>query len=191
MKLPDHLEDWPLRDEHGRPVPYINIWSGEMPETEWVMRYDPVVQAIAVQAPAGRQGQGEPNFTKQEPKRQRRCAARRLCQVCAQPAGPAALLALGSLSCSSVEVEELGTCTVVSEPWLCPPCAQFALAVCPGLIRRQRDEDLVLVRPRRTATIVSRAWIEGPLARESKRVQPVLWAKLAMAGYDVVERVPA
>lgn len=192
MKLPSTLADHKLFDHHGRPVPYINVWSAEMPETTWKMRYDPNVARLAISAPKGLQGVGEPNFLKQEPCRQRACATRHLCQVCAHDAGPGALLAVGSLSAENVHVEQLGgAVTVITEPWLCPPCAAFALAVCPGLIRRQRNEDLVLVHPRRSTIIVSEAYLEGPDEQLHRQHRPVLWAKLAIQGLEHVAEVPA
>jgi hypothetical protein len=191
VKLPEALRDWPWRDSHGRPVPHVNVWSAEKPDTSWIVRYDPVVADLAVQAPSGLQGIGAPDFTKQEPRRARWCTVRRRCQVCTAPVGDDGLLVVASLSLERVYVDELGTeCDVVTEPWLCEPCARFALAVCPGLIRRAREEALKLVRPKRTVVILSRGWLEGPMAKQTQRQQPVMWAKLAVGqGYEVVADV--
>lgn len=72
---------------------------------------------------------------------------------------------------------------MVTEPWLDRRCAEFALNVCPALIRRTREERLTLVpitSKRQVQLVVSTGWVEGPLEAESRQVQPAMWAKLAL-----------
>ncbi len=168
-----------VRDGRGRPVPWINVWSAEMPEARWTVEWDGHVQSRGLFTAGGR-GEGTPDFTRQAPQRQRASMAARLCQVCGMAAGESAVLVMsGRISAREVEVDGLGPRVVLTEPWLCEPCGAFAVAVCPGLIRRRRDQDLYVVRPVNPTLVVSRGWVEGPLEAETKAEPTAMWAKLA------------
>lgn len=177
MKIPDWLGH--LRtDRRGRPVPFINRWGGEDAgriRIDW----DPAVGMAAVFY--DETGQTEPDFTAQHMARQRQCMTQGLCQVCARPVPwSRRRLVVSGISLEHVVVAGLGPRWVVTEPWLDDRCAEFALRVCPALIRRRRDEHLVLVEVtsrRHVELVVSRGWVEGPLEAESRRVRPAMWVK--------------
>jgi hypothetical protein len=61
---------------------------------------------------------------------------------------------------------------------MCKPCADFAIETCPALIRRRRDDDLILCRPTNFRFGYSSGWIEGPLEQRSQRELPAMWAEL-------------
>lgn len=179
MKVPaflDHLR----RDDRSRPVPWINVWA---PDVSELLRLapDPNVSgelAVFQDEPEG----GAPDFTRQCLQRQREAVTRGLCQVCGRPVSWPCVLVVSSMSVSIVTADGRRE-VVVTEPWLDVDCAAFALQRCPGLIRRKTAKDLMLVtvdRPEQTRLVVSRGWIDGPLEAESKRLQPVMWAKLAI-----------
>jgi hypothetical protein len=174
-----------LHDARGRPVPFINIWSGEGSETDWHIRTDPLVGRLAFFIPH-RPGSGEPDFTKQNIQRQRKCMVRRLCQVCGQAIPPrdAGLLVMSSISVATHEVYEHGPVPLFSEPWCHPECITYAAAICPGLRRRQNQHDFSLIRPRRVSLIESRGWVEGPLERYTKKEQPTMWVKAAVLEWE-------
>jgi hypothetical protein len=179
VKLPDHLAHLPLW--RGLPVPYINRWGTVEPESGWTIRYDRNVREIAVYL-ADQPG-GPPDFTRQCVQRQRECVLLGLCQVCKRALDwPDRRLVVSSVSVRTVEVEGHQV-PVVTEPWLCPDCAEFATATCPALIRRGRDEDLHMVevaKPEDCRLVLSRGWIEGRY-EASTRANPVaMWAKILL-----------
>lgn len=180
IPIPEHLAHLPVW--HGLPIPTIASWSSEYPEQEWRWRYDHHVQRQAWFS-IGEAGVGTPVLGRMNPQRQRRSASTLRCQVCdaALEAGRA-WLAVGPGTRETVTVEgRVGTANVVYEPWLCAPCARYAVAVCPGLVGRRRTESLVLHRPRTHLLIMSTAYMDGPLAEEAKKVLPALWVKIAVS----------
>lgn len=171
-----HLERW-----RGLPAPYINRRGAGETERDWYLRYDRNVGTIA--AHMADQDGAPIDFTHQCIQRQRECVIRGLCQVCARPvAWPDRRLVLSSVSVESVEVEGR-VVPVVTEPWLCPDCGDFALSTCPALIRRGRDEDLRLVtvtKPEDCRIVLSSGWIEGPYEAATKTNPVVMWAKVLL-----------
>jgi hypothetical protein len=164
-----------LRDRYNRPVPYINIWSGEMPEDTWRLATDPSLGMPGIFVPAGCRGLGEPDFTRQAPDRQRECMIGELCQICTAPA--AWIVVSNSMSTKTI-VYQGKKRLVITEPWICASCAKYAIEVCPGLIRRRRDDDLALVRPIEYELGYSQGWMEGPLQAKSQRELPAMWGEL-------------
>jgi hypothetical protein len=190
MNIPEHLAHLRV-DRRGRPVPYIQLWTGEGTAAEWVIRDDPMVEGPAVFT-RGQPGRGTPDFFHQAPQRQRRCMIERRCQICEDrvPADDALLL-IGSVSGRRVDVEDFGQVVCFTEPWLCPACAFFALTHCPGLIRRRRAEELMLIRPVASVVLIrDYMWIEGRLERYSKARKPVMWVKVACPAFENVCKVP-
>lgn len=125
----------------------------------------------------------EPDFKAQNMQRQRACMYVGLCQVCGEPVPwPDRLLVYAD---TSTEVITIGgqPMVAVTEPWLCGPCADYALGTCPALIRRRRGEQLSLIHvtgPKGMTCVVSQGWVDGHLERESKRLLPAMWVKLVI-----------
>jgi hypothetical protein len=165
-----------LRDKHGRPVPYINIWSGEMPEETWRITHDTALNMPGIAVPVAKRGIGEPDFTRQAPDRQRECMLRQWCQICTTPRAEWLVVSnsVGTRTITYKGAHRL----VLTEPWMCKPCADFAIATCPALIRRRHDDDLMLCRPIRFQFGFSQGWIEGPLEAQSQREMPAMWGEL-------------
>jgi hypothetical protein len=67
---------------------------------------------------------------------------------------------------------------VLTEPWLCGPCATYAVNTCPALIRRHRDKDLRLCKPTKFMFGYSQGWMEGPLEERSQKEMPAMWGEL-------------
>lgn len=186
MKIPDFLSHLRV-DARGRPVPYVNRWGAE-DVARLAIRHDHHVGGLAIFDDD--EHEAEPDFTAQNFQRQRRCVAEGLCQVCARPIPwSRRFLVVSSMSVDFVYVEALRrTVPVVTEPWLDERCAEFALAKCPGLIRRTRADDLTLVPVRRekdAQLIVSRGWVEGHLEAESRETEPAMWCKIALAKVSI------
>jgi hypothetical protein len=170
-------------DRRGLPVPWVNLWGPE--ETSRLeIRYDRY---------AGRPGvfiddtrQPIPDFTRQHMGRQREAMAGGRCQVCGRLLHRwPRYLVISDMSVQMVEVPGRGQVPLVTEPWLCRRCADFAVETCPALIRRSRTEQLrVLTVPAPTSVrmVVTTGWIDGPLEAESCRVQPALWVKALVDG---------
>jgi hypothetical protein len=177
MKVPDRLRH--LRtDRFGRPVPYVNRWGDSDDPSRYSIAYDPHVRRQAVFiADYG----DTPDFLHQSMQRQRECVMRGLCQVCARPVPWNRRLLVVSKISTEVVVENDVELRMITEPWLDPECAAFAIEKCPGLIRRRTAEDLVLVTaddPHRLQAVVSSGWLKGPLEEESRRVQPAFWCRI-------------
>ena len=174
-----------LHDARGRPVPFVNRWSGEGTDADYHVRTDPLVGRLAFFS-VYRPGDGEPDFTAQNIQRQRKCMVRGLCQVCGVqiPRHETALLVLSSISAGVHEVEGHGPVPLLSEPWLHPECAAYAAAVCPGLRRRANLGDFALIHPRSATLVESRGWIEGPLERYTRKELPTMWVKLAVREWE-------
>lgn len=184
-KLPSHLEHL-RRDRRGLPVPYINRWGPEDP-TRVSIGHDANVGGPAFLYDDS--GFGEPDFTAQHFDRQRECMAVGLCQVCANHVPwSRRFLVLASLSVETITVHGRKV-AAVTEPWLCGRCAEFATEVCPALIRRRREEQLIVVpitSKRQVQFAVSYGYVDGPLSELSKQLQPAMWVKAIVSGVDVV-----
>lgn len=181
--VPRHLEH--LHTWRGLPVPTVALWSSELPDSAWLWRWDPNVDREGLFTP-GAPGAGDAILGRMHPGRQRRSAIAVRCQVCdaqLEPGVDAWVVVSQASTLRQVTIDGRdGTATVVIEPWVCPLCLRFALAVCPGLLRRQREDDLVVHRPHTFLPIMATAALsEGPLAEESARVQPALWVKIAVS----------
>lgn len=177
MNVPGHLAHL-HRDRVGRPVPYINIVGEHDVETRWRIGYDRHVGRIAAfydDDPAG-----EPDFFHQSIQRQRECAYLGRCQVCARPvAWPDRRLVISTVSVEAIDLRGQRI-AVVTEPWLCPDCADFASRVCPALIRRRHAEDLTVIgaEERTCRAVISEGWIEGRYEMVTKTYPVGMWVKL-------------
>jgi hypothetical protein len=183
-KIPEHLSHRPTW--RGLPVPYINrIGRVERPE-DWTIRFDRKLGEVA--AFLADEPDGDPDFTKQCIQRQRECVLSGLCQVCKRLVDwPDRALVVSSVSVEQVAVEGRQV-PVVIEPWLCPDCVDFAVNICPALIRRHRDEDLHVVpvrSPHECQLVLSRGWIEGPYEAATKADPVAMWAKILLLDVSV------
>lgn len=188
MEVPARLAH--LRtDRRGIPVPYVNLWGPES-EDRLSIGYDRSCGGLAVFQDDD--DQTEPDFTRQNIGRQRRCMVLGLCQVCARPVPwSRRFLVVSSISMETVKVPLQGELAVITEPWLDEFCAEFTLAKCPALIRRKTADDLVLVSIRsklEAKLVVSTGTIDGPLAEISRQVQPYMWAKIYLPKIRLVPR---
>ena len=177
------------RDRRGIPVPTINTWGHESDVTRWRIAHDSHV---------GRPGvyfdddpDAPPDFTHQNPGRQREAVLDGRCQVCWRDVPwSRRRLVIADLSVSWIDLPAAPgrQVPVVTEPWLCERCATFAVRVCPALIRRTRDEHLTVVEVtsrRDVEIVISHGWIEGPLEEESRRVQPAMWVKILLLRHRI------
>jgi hypothetical protein len=181
-QIPDFLSH--LRtDRRGLPVPYVNRWGLEEDLTRVYLDHDRNV---------GRPGVfyrdddlDVPNFTAQNMGRQRECMMQGLCQVCGKfIPWNRRFLVVAALSVERIKLG-LRRVPVVTEPWLDEQCCEFAVKMCPALIRRSREEQLTVLpitSKRDVQAITSTGWIDGPYEEESRRVQPAMWVKLALTG---------
>jgi hypothetical protein len=190
VKLPGHLRN--LTVWRGLPVPYINRWGVGEPEADWSIRYDRNVREIAVYA--ADQPDGPADFTRQCIQRQRESVLGGLCQVCKRVLDWSdRRLVVSSVSVQTVQVAGRQV-PVVTEPWLCPDCCEFATAVCPALIRRDRDEDLHVVEmtaPAGCRVVLSHGWIEGRYEAATKANPVAMWAKILLLNVAVDQRMAA
>jgi hypothetical protein len=180
MNVPAHLRH--LRRDHGLPVPYVNVWGSHEAPERWSIRFDRTARDVCAFL-ADDRSEG-PDFTRQSPQRQREVMIRRLCQVCARRLEVDELhLVLSPVSMQTAAVPELGgRVPLVSEPWLCAECANFAVRVCPALIRRRRDEELTVLPMAGVAhsLVLSRGWIDGPHAAATKAHPVGMFVKIAI-----------
>jgi hypothetical protein len=170
------------RDRRGLPVPYINRWGPERPDAIRVA-YDRHVGRPAVFADDT--SDTEPDFTRQHMGRQRECMAAGLCQVCARPVPWSRRnLVVAPLSVEWVTLGGLRL-PVVFEPWLDDRCAEIATKWCPALIRRRRDEQLIVhpVRSKRDAEQIASV---GALDADPA-VRGIMWVKLALNNLRILE----
>lgn len=176
------------RDRRGLPVPYINLWGPETTD-RLAIRHDENVRGPAVFLDDD--DETVPDFTRQNMQRQRECVTQGLCQVCRRfVPWSRRVLVIAALSCEQIVLEGRRT-TVVTEPWLCRRCAEFAVTVCPALIRRRRDEDLRIIEvpgPRQFRIVISRGWIDGPLEEQSRQDPPAIWAKILLLSPRIESR---
>jgi hypothetical protein len=177
----DHVATW-----RGLPVPYINRIGRTERAEDWTIRFDRTLGEIA--AFLADEPGAAPDFTKQCIQRQRECVLSGDCQVCRRHVDwPDRALVVSSLSVERVEVDGRDV-PVVIEPWLCPDCVDFAVNVCPALIRRNRDEDLHVVpvtSPRDCQLVLSRGWIEGPYEAATRANPVAMWAKILLLNVDI------
>ena len=170
-------------------MPFVNRWGPE-DVTRVRIAHDPHIGRVGVFHDDD--PDGAPDFTRQNPGRQRQCMAGGLCQVCAHPVPWSRRFLVASAETLEI-VEVAGVPTAVTfEPWLCGRCADFALRYCPALIRRTRTDRLTLipVTSRRQAVMVAAvASLDGPLREESLRVLPTLTVKVGLPGVFTVDRV--
>lgn len=187
MRIPEHLTHLP--QWRGLPVPYVNRWGDGEHDTDWSIRYDRNLGDIA--AYMADQPGGPADFRHQCVQRQRECVLLGLCQVCRRPVPwPDRRVVVSSVSVETVDVEGQRV-PVVTEPWLCPDCAEFATATCPALIRRGRDEDLTVVTldaPTDCRIVVSHGWIEGRHEAATRANPVAMWAKILLLNVSVRSR---
>lgn len=180
MNIPPWLNHLEV-DQRGICVPYINLWGPEDP-TRYHMAHDPNVGRQALYL--NDTDQTQPDFTKQNFQRQRECMTLGKCQVChrAVPWSRRYLIVTG-FSTETVHVHDHGPATVITEPWLCHRCAQFAIRRCPALIRQRHNDALTLIpvtSKQDVALIVSSGYVDGPLAAQTRETQPAMWVKVAL-----------
>lgn len=179
-------------DRRGLPVPYINQWGPHEPDGAlFSIRPDPNIGGVDALF-YDDSGFDVPDFTRQNMQRQRECVSNGLCQVCGDPLAWAErfLVIAGGISTETIDLHGERV-QVIKEPWLCGYCVEAAVTTCPALIRRKRSDDLhvvPIIDPRQVTLIGSKGWIEGPLEAESRRIQPYMWAKIAVHGLTVIER---
>lgn len=169
------------KDRRGLPIPYINRWGPE----EVYVSYDPRVgRRAAFQRDAG----DEVDFTRQNFQRQRECVIDGLCQVCArQVPWSRRFLPVASLAVDWVPVPGRSEpIAAVYEPWLDERCAEIATRWCPALIRRAR-EDQLLIHPVRSKRDVQLLLSVGSVDGFPDTVEsPVaMWAKVAVLSLDI------
>lgn len=172
-------------DRRGIPVPYINLWGGHDVERMFVRR-DRTVGRRAVFIDDSRET--VPDFTSQNFQRQRECMTRSLCQVCGRQVYlHARHLVIAPLSVEHIELRGRRV-PVVYEPWLHEHCGRFAIDKCPALIRRRRDEKLVLMaipNPRDVQLVTSVGYVDG-LAGTSPDRMCAMWVKALLIGSRAV-----
>lgn len=189
MDIPAHLSEL-RRDRRGLPVPFINQW-GELNEASIELRLDPCINELAIyyrDDPTG-----VPDFTMQNIQRQREVMWGVRCQVCYREVRGDARLALADMSIDRVHIDGLGERVVVTEPWLCPDCAEFAVGTCPALIRRRRDENLLVYEVEDVAAVrmtTSYGWVDGPLKRLTRKRPAAMWAKLILPANVLLDHTP-
>jgi hypothetical protein len=176
-----HLATW-----RGLPVPYVNLIGVGEREADWHIRFDRNLGEIA--AYRADHLDEAPDFRHQCIQRQRECVLLGFCQVCKRVVDwPDRQLVVSSVSVETVEVAGRHV-PVVTEPWLCPDCAEFATAVCPALIRRHVDEDLHMVpvpAPSDCQIVLSRGWIEGRYEASTRERPVAMWAKIQLLNVTV------
>lgn len=188
--IPQHMQHL-RRDRRGLPVPYINQWGAESVE-RYRLDYDTNVARLAVWLDDD--PNGDPDFTRQHMGRQRECATQGLCQVCrAHVPWSRRFLAVAAMSVERITVPGVSRdeVAVITEPWLCQRCAEFAATTCPDLIRRTRDESLSIVAitsKTQVRLVVSTGYIDGPLEAWSRRMQPAMWVKVHVPALLIEEQ---
>lgn len=172
------------KDRRGLPIPYVNRWGPETAETTR-LRFDRNVGMAGVFVDdVG----DEVDFTRQNFQRQRECMVRGLCQVCGRfVPWSRRLVPVAPFSVDMVTVEGVaGQVAAVFEPWLDERCAAIAQRWCPALIRRRREEQL-LMHPVRSRREVQMLMSVGSVdAFPQTLVEPVaMWAKLALLTLNI------
>lgn len=147
--LPPHLARLQRDPATGWPAPYVNAWTSE---NEYECTIGTYMGRPAV-CPPWSPGVGNLNFQAQHMTRQRHVMATRTCQVC--QADDAPLLVVGPGLSGKLLTIDGRRYVAFTEPWLCRPCADFALEHCPGLIRRRRADALGAITVRNAPLLVS------------------------------------
>lgn len=177
-RIPTHLEH--LDTWRGLPVPTINLRDhGDEPTPDrWHLvdhPYRPGVKAFAVDDVPG----APPNFKAKALQRQRAAVEEGRCQVCwLYLDWPDRRLAVHGGDLERPQVDDRRA-LVVTEPWLCPNCAEFARDTCPALIRANTKDQLFILEgltPRTTRLVESRGWCDsfGP------DVLAAMWSKIEL-----------
>lgn len=183
-----HLE----RDRRGLPVPYVNAWGDLNGVDGWYLDADPYVGGRTAAFFRDDRAAG-PNFLAQNPQRQREVSRLGRCQVCRRGVPWAERgLVYSSMSTQVVEIDRAAH-VVISEPWLCPDCAVFAINVCPGLIRRKSADDLVLLTgftEENCKSVLSEGAISGPLEAETRARPVAMWSKILVPALDRLGTAP-
>ena len=131
--LPAHLQDRPV--VHGLPVPYVAAWSSEV----WDGYVLDPTWGLPALSTAGAAGRGVPVWGAINEPRQRRSVGQHRCQVCDRPGSPAELVVIFS---GGLQTMASGTqlWEVTAEPPVCPDCASWSRAHCPGLVGAEAVE---------------------------------------------------
>lgn len=153
----------PLHYWKGVPVPFITCWDAEVQgamkgggnkgaqikmvgtdpggllrvsySDEWP--YDRDKYGVLWQRYPIAMYRGQPHFAKVHPSRQRRCMAKRLCQVCGNPADVNEDGWLWLITHEdAARIRAGGECRVrTANPPVCQPCSEVAREMCPHLLR--------------------------------------------------------
>lgn len=163
--VPSHLEDLPRW--RGLPVPFVNRWSSEADEHQMTHGPDATV-GMEGWFSAGTQGEGEADFTRQCPQRQRLVTRYGLCQVCTAPVGRVRNVV--ALAGKIRFLSDGSRGMLIGEPWLCDPCVDYVRRVCPG-VRQARP---VLLRVHDWKLSIALQWHDdyGP------DVQAAMWLNI-------------
>lgn len=180
MKVPDWLAHL-RRDRFGRPVPVVNRWGKDENLANLAVQHDRHIGRDAIFYFDA--NETEPDFTAQNPQRQRRSMVLGECQICGRPIPwRRRHLVLSSVSTRTITSPGprqgwLG----VTEPWLDRRCAEFAIEKCPALIRRGRDEDLDLISVSSRRDVDVLFTVNAIRNRpETWQDPPVMWAELTV-----------
>lgn len=175
------------RDRRGLPVPFINMW-GEQTIANTRVAHDPLVGMRATFVDDDAEGL-EPNFLKQNPQRQQECMILGGCQVCGKPVPWSRRnLVISSLAIDFVREDGVNK-ALIYEPWLCDRCCDIAVNWCPALIRRRRDEQLIVHRvtsKRECVFRVATGCIDGPLRAETQADPVAMMVKIQLLNLDLV-----
>jgi hypothetical protein len=184
--IPEHLRSLPVW--RGLPVPYVAMWSSE-DEASFVVRPDPLYGDREALFPGtGGIGQGEAVLGNMNCARQRETLAKGQCQVCRRRvAGGRGYVVLSETTSRQIVTESGVATRVITEPWLCRRCLEFASETCPGLIRRRRDDDLTILRPTKWVIGASSGWVEGALEEHTKAHNCLMWGELHVLAAITVE----
>lgn len=177
MNVPEHLGHL-RRDRRELPVPYVNAWGPEKEELLFI-QHDIHVNHRAVFREE--EPHAEPDFTRQDMGRQRRCIALGLCQVCGEDTGWPKLAIVGVDQRKAIMGDAVWL--MIGEPFLCPPCAEFALTACPALIRRRlaSEVSLVIVDGQHQFTRdLSTGYVDGPLEAETRADPVAMWGSIML-----------
>jgi hypothetical protein len=129
--MPARIAQLP-RSLKGYPIPHVAAWSSEATND---VRYEAGFE-LPMLFSTGRKGEGEPLLGEMEIARQRDAFVRGRCQVCA------AFLPRRGARWIVGYAEATPDGPMIREPWGCPECLAYALAVCPGLIGAHRQQPL-------------------------------------------------
>lgn len=168
----------------GIPITYTVAWSSEVRP---VAREDPILRGMVAPGTmalfhSGAQGEGTPKLNVGSVDRVRRVTVLGLCQVCGRTLTARRPRWLCDLRNHGQEIEVGGRVVpLVVDGWSCEPCLRYGLLVCPGLLRRQHDDELRLLRVRSHRLVATIERVEG-------LSEPVIgWVKIAPLDFDVID----